>query len=184
MRVGGSFLGLARPRGMGAPEGGRGWGAPPGTEPRSCGPGPLLPDSRHRAWPGALARDRPSPGCERPQQQPRETPGTGLQTRSWSSRDHAGPNLCSWGGLCPQLAGHPTVSRLPKISVGPEATPSGPDHTAALQAGRSEETGTGDVCPPASSRLEVTRDPPEEGNPGHPLPARREAAGRGSGFHC
>lgn len=49
VRVGGPFLGLAWPRERGLQEGGQGWGAPLRTEPRSCGPGPLLPDNRHRA---------------------------------------------------------------------------------------------------------------------------------------
>ena len=48
------------------------------------------------------------------------------------------------------------VSTLPKVSVGPKATPSSPDHTAALQV-RSEETRAEDV---GASRLQVTGDPP------------------------
>lgn len=74
------------------------------------------------------------PGVGSPSGNPQETPGSGLPRPGPGAAETTRASTCvpgeasahSWW-VTPQM-----VSRLPKVSVGPKATLSSPDHSAAL----------------------------------------------------
>ena len=113
----------------------------------------------------------PPPGAGSPSGGPQETPGSGLQTRSWGSRDHAGLNPCSWRGWCPQLAGHPTdcfqIAQGQHRARGDPEQPRAHCSPAAKKVRGDEGRGRGRIFSPGGDRW-----PPQEGSPGRPLPAR------------
>ena len=123
---------------------------------------------RVRAAPAAGPKRHPGLVCR---------PGRGAaETTLASTRVPGEAGAHSWRAT-PQ-----TVSRLPKVSIGPEATPSSPEHTAALPLRRSEETRAEDVG--ASSHLEVTGGPPRREALVALCQPDEKPAGLGSSFYC
>lgn len=144
---------------------GQGWGAPPRTEPGRWAPALCFQTA------GTGLDSEPPPGAGSPSGGPQETPGSGLQTRSWGSRDHAGLNPCSWRGWCPQLAGHPTdcfqIAQGQHRARGDPEQPRAHCSPAAKKVRGDEGRGRGRIFSPGGDRW-----PPQEGSPGRPLPAR------------